>query len=272
MRLKALIADDELHILQNLNAVIRWERLDIEVVGLARTGEQALALATEHGPHLVLSDIRMPNMDGLRFVEALKKAQPDVRVLMITGYQDYEYARTMIRLGVSDYILKPIDYEGLETTIRELASDIRERLEERRLAFDGQSARADAAGAEAAGAERPPRKKSREQLMKEAGEFIRRNLGRDFGLEDVADHLGISNSYFSLLFKQTYGETFVEHVTRSRIEKAKTLLVQTPYSVTEIGKAVGYADRRYFTKVFQRLTGTIPSEYRERHLTKEDRP
>lgn len=72
-----------------------------------------------------------------------------------------------------------------------------------------------------------------------------------------------------MLFKQQFGETFVEYVTRSRMEQAKALLLQTSRSITEIGKAVGYADRRYFTKVFQRQTGMIPSEFRENNQMKE---
>ncbi|MNC36628.1 HTH-type transcriptional regulator YesS [compost metagenome] len=109
-------------------------------------------------------------------------------------------------------------------------------------------------------------------LMHAAKDYIHRNLSRDMGGDEVAGALGISASYFSLLFKQRYGVTFVEYVTSERVELAKSLLVLTDKSVTEISRAVGYSERRYFNKVFQKLTGELPSEYREERkaVRKED--
>lgn len=106
-------------------------------------------------------------------------------------------------------------------------------------------------------------KKSSELLMISAGEYIQRNLSTDIGVDDIANHLNISSSYFSHLFKNHYGETFVEHLRKQRMELAKTMLRLTSRSVTEIGALVGYSDRRYFSKVFQRYTGVTPTEYRE---------
>ncbi|MFS0839792.1 helix-turn-helix transcriptional regulator [Paenibacillus sp. 1P03SA] len=99
--------------------------------------------------------------------------------------------------------------------------------------------------------------------MVNAKEYIAKNLSNDFGVEEIADHLGISCSYFSLLFKQHFGETFLENLTRQRIELAKSLLRMSDKSITQIGKQVGYAERRYFTRVFYKFTGMTPSEYRE---------
>src|SRR5690606_28838419 len=104
------------------------------------------------------------------------------------------------------------------------------------------------------------RKKTGDVLMHAAKDYIQRNLSRDLGIDELADHLGISASYFSLLFKQHYGSTFVEYLTAERMEIAKSMLLLTDKSVTEIGRSVGYAERRYFSKVFQKCTGEIPSE------------
>lgn len=106
-------------------------------------------------------------------------------------------------------------------------------------------------------------KKSSELLMVSAGEYIQRNLSTDIGVDGIANYLNISSSYFSHLFKNYYGETFVEHLRKQRMELAKTMLRRTSRSVTEIGVLVGYSDRRYFSKVFQRYAGVTPTEYRE---------
>jgi YesN/AraC family two-component response regulator len=106
-------------------------------------------------------------------------------------------------------------------------------------------------------------KKTSELFMISAKEYIHRCLSTDFGVEEVADHLGISNSYFSLLFKAHFGETFVEYVTKQRMEQAKSMLRTSDKSIAKICALVGYAERRYFTKVFQKYTGMTPSDYRE---------
>ncbi|WP_141500314.1 response regulator [Paenibacillus luteus] len=108
------------------------------------------------------------------------------------------------------------------------------------------------------------KKKQSERSMTEAKSFLDRNLYRDLSVEETATHVGLSTSYFSLLFKQTFGETFIEYVTRQRMERAKAMLADTPKSVAQIAKEVGYAERRYFTKVFMKYTGENPTEFRSK--------
>ncbi|WP_052476089.1 response regulator [Cohnella kolymensis] len=127
MKLKALLVDDEVNILKNLQNVVPWESLGLELIGTARNGEQALRLTREYHPHLILCDIRMPVMDGIEFLHALRQFDGDAEVIMMTGYQDFSYVRSVIRYEVKDYILKPIDYDELSATIGRLAEGIRER-------------------------------------------------------------------------------------------------------------------------------------------------
>lgn len=108
------------------------------------------------------------------------------------------------------------------------------------------------------------KKKQSEVSMAEAKLFLDRNLYRDLSVEEAATHIGLSTSYFSLLFKQTYSETFIEYVTRQRMERAKIMLLESQKSVAQIAKEVGYAERRYFTKVFMKYTGDNPTEYRSK--------
>ncbi|RCW43425.1 response regulator transcription factor [Paenibacillus prosopidis] len=108
------------------------------------------------------------------------------------------------------------------------------------------------------------KKKQSERSMAETKAFLDRNLYRDLSVEETATHAGLSPSYFSLLFKQSFGETFIEYLTRQRMEKAKTMLADTLKSVAQIAKEVGYAERRYFTKVFMKYTGENPTDYRSK--------
>ncbi|WP_135549274.1 response regulator transcription factor [Paenibacillus cymbidii] len=283
MKLKAMLVDDEIHLLRNLQTVLPWERLQIDVVALARNGEQALEEAERHRPDIVLSDIRMPLMDGIRLLEELRRRDIRSEVIMITGHQDFEYARSVLKHGARDYVLKPIDYEELERTVEELAAEIRSRRmklvqEEKKgsrvfhaykrpkrslpLMPERNVDMAREAQREASG------RKSGEQLMREARDYIERHLEDNFGIEELAARLGISYSYFSMLFKQHFAATFVEYVTARRMERAKSLLLNPDNSIAQIGKTVGIPERRYFTKVFQKRVGVSPSEYRGRHGVK----
>jgi two-component system response regulator YesN len=109
------------------------------------------------------------------------------------------------------------------------------------------------------------KKKNSQLLMISAEDYIHRHLESNFGIEEICHYLSISPSYFSLLFKQQYGETFVEYLSKQRIERAKSMLVLSDKSITQIGNKVGFYERRYFTSVFQKYTGETPSEYRDKH-------
>lgn len=532
MSVKALLVDDEIHILNNLRIVIPWSQLGIDIVGTARNGAEAMDIVKEHSPDLILCDIRMPIMDGMEFLRELRKMGQESQVLMLTGYQEFEYARVALQHGVRDYILKPINYEELEQTIAKIADEVRSSMMEKKMAerrwgkvvslayekmmFDVimgftssnpsyamvdediqldqlvytvimvdlddyaqrtvswsdserrlwnfavrnvlQDALSDddlkyavlqtregewcvllqfirdrykvnekdtenwamiiqravrehvkmsvsvawdsgpipmpalphaykrlqrvlmlhpdaeqlvsvdesSTARQAASVsqwhlveeilsgmksndkkrveqglvdlqnslmlmseqsimraekflhyiiihllremrelelltkneeeamweklqhsvsmkdllhalsqlldqskEHAMNKKSSELLMISAKDYIHRNLGSDIGVDEISDYLGISCSYFSLLFKNQFGETFVEYLTKQRMELAKSMLLMTDKSITQIGISVGYSERRYFTKVFQKYTGMTPSDYRESEKTPE---
>ncbi|MEJ8543774.1 response regulator [Brevibacillus borstelensis] len=530
MKLSVMLVDDEVHILKNLNMVIPWELLDMQVVSLAQNGAEAWSAFQEHRPDLILSDIRMPIMDGVSLVKEIRDAGEPCEVIMLTGFTDFEYTRSAIRYGVKDYIVKPINYQELHEVIARVGGEIRQRKQARSMeekvwrefaelarqkylfdALMGQAAGhchytiagktegarekyavlvadlddypqlarhwsheernlwnfsvqnvlrdcfAQAAGnasvltlregewcllalrdrpveeaeirswagrlqkavsrhlsfslsvgyfteivtvqklsevyqqvkkaihfdlahhekaifavepdtqrsgtAECAwwslleellsGLKRHElasikrtlarmrddlqsasryslmrteqilryfllhlvremkdmqiitgqleelvwmklerahgirellqvinrvledsirdsvKKKTGDVLMIGAREYIHKHLTRDLGVEEVAGHLGISSSYFSLLFKQHTRLTFVEYLTQQRMERARFLLSVSGKTIHEISREVGYPDRRYFSKVFQKNTGLTPSEYREQAMQKE---
>ncbi|WP_379131925.1 response regulator [Paenibacillus sp. sgz500958] len=255
--LKVLLVDDEAPILNNLKRVLPWPEMGMSVIGTARSGMEALRIAEEESPDLVLCDIRMPVMDGLTFVGKLRELGHHSEVLLLTGYQEFDYAREAIRLGVKEYICKPIHYEELGNKVREIGVQIRSKQYKDKLynsipLFQDVPADGDNS------------KKTTDQLMNAAVQYITEHLSSDIGIDEIAQKLGISGSYFCLLFKNRFAMTFVEYVTLQRMEAAKFMLVNSDKSITTIGSGVGYHERRYFTKVFQKQTGMSPKEYRDR--------
>ncbi len=122
--IRMLIVDDEPVICEGLRCTINWEEIGVHVVGEAYDGAEALQIVNEQEVDVVLSDIRMEGMDGLQLAERLKDQFPNVRVIMLSGYEDFEYARQAIRLGVSDYLLKPVDIDELIEVVKKIAAGI----------------------------------------------------------------------------------------------------------------------------------------------------
>ncbi|ASA23160.1 response regulator transcription factor [Paenibacillus donghaensis] len=261
--LKVLLVDDEAPILNNLNRVLPWEEMGMTVAGMARSGMEALRIAEEQRPDLVLCDIRMPVMDGLTFISKLREMGLESEVLLLSGYQEFDYAQEAIRLGVKEYICKPIHYEDLGRKVREIGVKILSRQFKDKL-YNSIPLFQETPAAETGSAKKTP-----DQLMSLAVQYITERLNTDIGIEEVASRIGISSSYFCLLFKNRFAMTFVEYVTLQRIEAAKFMLESTGKSIAVIGAGIGYQERRYFTKVFQKQTGMSPKEYRDRHRKAE---
>ncbi|UQZ32571.1 DNA-binding response regulator [Paenibacillus sp. PK3_47] len=260
--LKVLLVDDEAPILNNLNRVLPWQEMGMEVTGMARSGIDALRMAEEQAPDLVLCDIRMPVMDGLTFIGRLREMGLESEVLLLSGYQEFDYAREAIRLGVKEYICKPIHYEELGHKVREIGTRIRSRQYKDKL-YNSIPLFQEVPPAEETA------KKTPEQLMNLAAHYISERLNYDLGIEEVANKIGISSSYFCLLFKNRFAMTFVEYVTQQRIEAAKFMLSSSDKSIAAISSGLGYQERRYFTKVFLKQTGMTPKEYRDKYRDAE---
>lgn len=117
MKLKLLIAEDEETIREGIVNMIDWRSHQIEVIGEAGNGSEALALIEEEAPDLLLTDIRMPRMNGLELIEAAQRKGYGFRTIILSGYNEFSYARQAITLGVADYVLKPCRPEEILKTV-----------------------------------------------------------------------------------------------------------------------------------------------------------
>lgn len=124
--IKVLIVDDEMIIRKGIRTSIDWERLGIEIVGEAKNGQEALELSGRMEPDIVMTDIRMPVMDGLALAAALRERQPQVKIIIVSGYDDFDYARQALKIGVSEYLTKPVGAEDLTKLMLKLGDQIHE--------------------------------------------------------------------------------------------------------------------------------------------------
>ena len=133
--MKVLIADDEPHIRNGLRKRIHWEELGIEEVATAQDGEEALQICKDLRPEMIITDIRMPGIDGLELAERAAVSYGAKKILIMSGYSEFEYAQTAIKIGVVDYLLKPVNLEEITNTIRNSVREIKEEREKEKLSF-----------------------------------------------------------------------------------------------------------------------------------------
>ena len=133
--MKILIADDEQHIRNGLKLSLDWERLKIDEVFTAEDGEEALAVCRREQPEIILTDIRMPGIDGLELAEKAIESCGAKKVLIMSGYSEFSYAQSAIRIGAVDYLLKPIRLDELERTLEKIINNILEEKKKEELFF-----------------------------------------------------------------------------------------------------------------------------------------
>ncbi|KXG10825.1 response regulator [Anoxybacillus rupiensis] len=251
-----LVVDDEPRARIGLKKTLdAWAMGTCEIL-CAASGDEAIELLRQRPVHLILTDIRMPQMSGLQLIEAFAEHKHKPVVIIISAYSEFAYAQKAIKLGVVNYLLKPVSKHKLIEAVEQALAILEERKKSEMLAqmIDHQVIQI--------------QEHIRSSSVREAIQFIHKNLHQPLSLRDVSRHVHLNASYFSVLFKEETDMTFSEYVTRCRIQKAKSLLVATDLSVEEIAESVGYQTAKYFIKVFKEFEGMTPYRFRKQHLKK----
>lgn len=239
---RVILVDDEQLILEGLSKVVKWAAYGCEVVGTARDGREGLDLIRQEKPDIVISDIRMPNMDGLTMLAALRSEFPWMQLSVLTAYRDFDYAQRAINLGVCRYLLKPSKMDELNEAIRTMTSRLSERPE-----VDGETPEQGEAGS---------------FIVRSALEYMRAHCTERISLANVADNVYVSQWHLSKLINRHTNQSFLELLNSMRIDRAKVLLADPSMRVHAIAEQVGYSDVAHFSKSFKKITGKNPVEYR----------
>ena len=125
---RVLLADDEPIICKGLRETIEWDSLGLEISGEAHNGVEALELVRTNQPHILITDIRMPGMDGIRLIKTIRELGLNVRIIILSGFSDYAFLKEAIRLGVDGYLLKPIDNDELISNLTDLVNNIEKEM------------------------------------------------------------------------------------------------------------------------------------------------
>ena len=249
--LKVLVVEDEEMIRKGIVLAVDWAALDCVVVGEASNGAQALEAVERYDPSLIITDLKMPVMDGLEMLRQLRERGNNAFVIILTAYDSFSYAQAALRLGAVDFLLKPF-HDG-----------------EREQAVTRLKQRMDRAGQ---GGEKGPaplplpelKKGDKSKYVLEAMAYIGEHYHEpNIGVAAIAQHLGISEGHLSHTFKKETDYTLLNYLTRYRIHRAMELLRDCRLKVYEVAEQVGYRDIAYFSATFKKLVGMSPSEYQD---------
>lgn len=245
--LKVLVVDDETVVRRGIVLGVDWASMGCVIVGEAANGLEGIQAVERYKPNLIITDVRMPRMDGIEMIRELRRRGCEAHAILLTAYSDFDYVRSALQLGADDYLLKPFRDQELAAAVERVRQKVQERWEK------GNDI------------ELPLVKGDKSKYVLKALEYISAHYA-DSGISitTIANHLGVSEGHLSHVFKKETNYTVVGYLTQYRIHMATKLLRDRNHKVYEVAELVGYKDVAYFGSTFKKLTGVSPSEYQDR--------
>lgn len=260
--LHALIVEDESllreYLMLNLNNIhSQWQADDS-----AQDGIEAVDLLHKKRFDLVITDIKMPRMGGLELADHIRRSAPDTDVILLTGYDEFAFARTAIRVGVADYLLKPLRDSELHGILDRLAGKRvgqgANQQEENTTNKDYKS-------------EISATDRNANILIQRARNYIERHYCEQISLNSVAGIMNVNPAYLSSVFESERGESYSKYVLRLRMEHAALLLrTHAAGNINSVATDVGYLSAKHFISVFKKYYGMTPAEYRSHIQGKQE--
>lgn len=253
---QAAIIDDEPVIVRGIEKVIPWSDYDCEVVATANDGIEGLKVMAEFQPDMVITDIAMPGMDGLKMIAAIRSEYPDTVISILTGYRDFDFAQQAIRLGVTRFLLKPSNMDELKEALTAMKAIL-----DRRKA---QSAVEPADSAAVNEAEQEQPNEAGSLIVRTATEYMEKHYISKMSLGEVAEQCYVSQWHLSKLLHKHLNLSFSDILNKIRINEAKKLLKNPGLRIGDVAEMVGFMDMAHFSRVFKKQEGVSANEYRNR--------
>lgn len=236
--MKIIVIEDEIRSREGLIKLIKKLNPSYQIIGEAENGLDGLQLIKSQRPDLIITDIKMPVMDGLSMLAAMREINIDSKIIIISAFADFSYAQQAITFGVSEYLLKPISVGNLSASLEKFARELDKPLET------------------------PPSNISFSPLIQRVYKILNEPSGLSLSLNEISHQLKVTPEYLGSQFHKETGLNFSNYIKNKRIEQAKILLQNTSTKISAIATLLGYNDSKYFSKLFKKETGLLPVEYR----------
>ncbi|PRR85258.1 response regulator transcription factor [Clostridium luticellarii] len=252
---KLLIAEDEPLERKALRIILQKHFYNIDLLEDCKNGCETVLSAKIYRPNIILMDIRMPKKNGLEAQREIIDFLPNVKTIILTAYEKFDYAKEAIEYGVSNYILKPVRPNDLKCAVTKALNSIEK--------FDSSNTGNNISRSSFNNNSNPS-----EDTIKSILKYIDNNFSSQINLTSAANFVHLNPQYLSRYFKQKTGVTFIQYVTRLRLEKAKKLLITTDKSITQVALEAGYLDVAYFSKVFLKNEKLSPHKFKMKNSNK----
>lgn len=245
MRYTVLVVDDEKIIAKNIAKLIEQMNPAFQVIAICTNGEDAIEYIKSGNINVVFTDIRMPEPDGLELARLIFEKHPYIECVIVSGYNDFEYAKSAIDYRVKNYLLKPISKEELGKCLSTIERSLNASL------FNlANVSLQDKKG------------KKPEEIVALIKAYIQNNYQNIIDLSIISENLGFSASYLTKIFMKYEGMTPSKYLKQYRILIAKQLLRSTDIPISVISAQTGFGDQFHFSKTFKSVMGSSPTQYR----------
>lgn len=251
---KVVIVDDEPIIAEGLARVVDWQSLGCEVMGTAFDAKDGADLIREHEPHILLTDVNMPQVSGLEMLAAIRSEFPLLQVTIISGHGDFHFAQEAMHLGASRYLLKPTKMDEIYEAIGIMLDNIRKQ--------ELFQAKQNAAPENIPEVVAEDNTEANSFIISQALSYIREHYMDKLTLPLVAEKCYVSQWHLSKLLNGQLKKTFYEVMNQVRIEHAKELLKDGSLRISDVAEQVGYGEAAHFSRVFKKEMGISANEYR----------
>lgn len=236
-----MIVEDEYLVRQGISSLVDFKKFNMQVIGEAENGLEAWEKIQAECPDIILTDINMPQMNGIKLAQLAREQYPQLHIIFLTGYDDFDYALSAVKLGADDYLLKPFSREDVEAMLIK----VKEKLDKEK-------------------------KQQQVHELVEKAEFSDleqaihdRLADTELSLKSLSFQLGFNSSYLSVLIKKELGLPFQDYLIQERMKKAKLLLLTTDLKVYEVAEQVGFEDMNYFSQRFKQIVGVTPRQFKK---------
>lgn len=258
---KVLLVEDEVFVRESVREIIAWEELGFTVSGEAGNGAEALDMIRQDAPDLVISDIIMPEMDGVELLRRTREEGYTSRFVMLTCMSDFEYVRQAMEYGASNYILKlSMSVNSLRETLQKISKEL-----PKPSPAGGRDTRSSSV-------EPPPllpEEVTSHPEIQKILQYLHANYDQDITVKSMSQYVMMAENYVSTLFKRKTGQTLIHYLHQIRVNQAIEYLLHSGMPVYEIGNRVGFVNDNYFIKIFKRLTLQTPSQFRQANKGKQ---
>lgn len=252
---RVILVDDEYWALKANEKIFRWAEYGFEVAGTTTDAQEAIDMILQEKPDVVFVDINMPEVSGFDLIAALQ-GQVDTKFIIVTAYSDFHFAQKAIQYAVFEYCVKPIGDKEARRILERLKTAL--DAEHEIIDLSGWMARYDLEHQNIDNAK-----------FKKILAYIFEHVNSKLNLGELAEQFDCNPNYCSMLFNKYFDCGFSVYVAGLRMMNASKMLRETDYTIEQVAQRNGYEDYYYFNKVFKKIVGMTPSEYKKQFGRKQ---